>query len=859
MNNRIIGHIKKGVLKGESTFIYYGEYINDLYMYDLYNGMCDFKTTLEKYFLEEEKYDVMFYCKNNIFEAYRILNGEIVEGAEQMFSGKEIANDDSKGMSLDNLDEDVAREKGVDNDTVKSVADNAESVDRTSFQKAIDYCRTNSDKKIAFFFEDYEWTIGLYKSSNDDLLMYVEKLKELSELKNIVTIISIEEVDMLKKYNFKVDGSNVIMLGSPAVEEVYYAYLRKYYKLPFNVNTKYSFANELYDISEAVASGEKSLKEALRIFDRVVASKKADFCKDDFSDALDKVIEEKVFLSDVVLEDDKKDMIRTQVNKFLKAENVSDITKGLILTGPPGTGKTYLVKALANEMSCYFMSPSLADLKAEYVGQTGPKVKRLFQQARANAPTIIFIDEADTVFPSRDGYGDDSDSFSKDMVNQFLVEMDGLTTGNSRVFIVAATNRVNSLDNAIKSRLGKPVEIPLPDKLQRRQLFSNLLIKEGLDFDTTTFRFADSFLDKTNHMSGRDIKNFVDKMRVHTQKMCRAIRDFTDEDEAKELFYKCLEDFEEDLVRKLSDELKITISKCSSGRYSDIIGEDEIKEAITNQVKMFDARERKRAIEYGIKPKKGILLYGSPGNGKSKLAEAAANEHSLYFMKITSDAFTKVSLSEQNRILVKIFNGAFQLSEMCGDNINGVLLFFDEFDSLASSQLLDSRVRGTMLTQLDDEKTLRNPNSKVLFMAATNFYERLDEAMIRAGRIDEKLEMKNPSEENAKKMLMLFTDRAKVIAMNEEESEVAYNRFLKKYKADKINQFFNKNSVQWIIDKKSKDELIETAEKVMEDVRPSAADLKDYAEKLISSAYYSGSFIDGKIRITDEVIEKICG
>ena len=144
-------------------------------------------------------------------------------------------------------------------------------------------------------------------------------------------------------------------------------------------------------------------------------------------------------------------------------------------------------------------------------------------------------------------------------------------------------------------------------------------------------------------------------------------------------------------------------------------------------------------------------------------------------------------------------------------------------------------------------------------MAATNLYERLDEAMIRAGRIDEKLEMKNPSEENAKKMLMLFTDRAKVIAMNEEESEVAYKRFLQKYKADKINQFFNKNSVQWIIDKKSKDELIETAEKVMEDVRPSAADLKDYAEKLISSAYYSGSFIDGKIRITDEVIEKICG
>lgn len=859
MDNRITGYLKKGIKKGESTFIYYGEYIHDYYMYDLYNGICDFKSTIKRYFLEEEKFDYLFYCKNSVFEAYKLDGKEIVECSESLFEGSRDENDASAGMSLDNLDDNAKPKKDEENDAVKEAVNNADSEDRNSFQKSIVFCRENTQLKIAFLFEDYEWTIGLYKSSNDDLLTYVEKLKELSALKNLVTVVSIEESEMLKRYNFKVDGNNVIMLGSPSVEEVYYAYIRKYYGSDYKINTGYSFAKELYSIAEGIASGEKSLKESIRIFEGIMDEKKGEFEKKDFEETIDKIIEEKVYLDDVVLDDDKKEAIVTRIDEFLAAKNAFEVNKGLILTGHPGTGKTYLVKALANEKNCYFMSPSLADIKAEYVGQTGPKVKRLFQQARANAPTIIFIDEADTVFPSRDSYGDDSDSFSKDMVNQFLVEMDGMTTGDSKVFVVAATNRVNSLDNAIKSRLGKPIEIPLPNNVQRKMLFANLLAKEGMTFDSSRYSFINSFIEKTNHMSGRDIKSFVNNMREYTQKNCRAIKEYIDEDETKQLFYACLASFEEDLVRKLCDDLKITITKNGTAKYKDIIGEDDIKDAINNQVRMFDPRERKNAEKYGIKPKKGILMYGPPGNGKSRMAEAAANEHSLYFMKITSDTFTKVSLSEQNRTLVKIFNGAFQLSEMCGNDIKGVLLFFDEFDSLASSELLDSRVRGTMLTQLDDENTLRNPQSKVLFMAATNFFERLDEAMIRAGRIDVKIEMQNPIEENAIKMLINFCTKDKVIPLEMGIAKQAYDEYLKKIKQEKISSFVAKNSTQVMFWSKDDKELEEAAKKLYKDVRPSVADLKDFSEKLIATAYYDRSFEDGKILISNEIIKKICG
>lgn len=876
MENRVISNLRKGIEKGENTFLFYGEYIHDWFLFDLYQGVRSLPETLKQYFLVQEKYDGYIYCKNELFEAYQSVNGLPKECGQELFHGNKAGNDDSEGLSLGNVkqgkkskqkeeevpEEPEGEEEKADAQTVDAAREAANSSERNFFLKSIDFCRKEKEKKIVFFFEDYEWTAGLYKSSNDDQLLYIEKLKELAAMKNVVLILTLEDAQMLKKYNFKIDGKNTVMLASPAVEEVYSTYLRKYMRRYKRGRIGGLFLKELREIAEAVASGEKSLKEAMRIFDRVMAEKEGVLEKKDFEGALDKAIEEKVSLEDVVLDEDVKETIVAQIDKFLKTKNVAEVTKGLVLAGPPGTGKTYLVKALANEKNCYFMSPSLADLKAEYVGQSGPKIKRIFQQARANAPTIIFIDEADTVFPSREASGNDSDSFAKDMVNQFLVEMDGMLSGDSRVFIVAATNRENALDSAIISRLGEPVKIPLPGKEQRKQLFSGLLKKEGMEFNK--FIFVDEFLDKTNHLSGRDIKNFVDSMRTQTQKKTRTIADYVEEQETQELFYRCLKIFEDTLVQNLERELGITIAKPNNKvDYGSIIGCEEIKEVIDRQMRQFDTTSRKEAEKFSIRPKKGILLYGPPGNGKSKLAEAAANMHNLYFMKITSDTFTKISLSEQNQTLIRIFSSALQLSEICSEQ-RGVLLFFDEFDSLASRSILDSRVRGTMLTQLDSTDALRNPGSKVLFMAATNYFELLDEGMIRAGRIDDKLEMKNPTRTEGIQMLMQFCGiNKKVRQLGDEMAEAAYDKYLEKFRREKQEALIKQELVRgWRREGRSERDLRSFAEECCEGLFPSGADLRNFSDGLISNAYYMGSIVgedgDHKIEITEEIVDSVC-
>ena len=866
MENRIIESIRREIDRGENTFYFYGEYIHDWYFYNMFRGICNFVDTLKYSFFEENVIDYFIYCKNDEILAFQQNdNKEIQECSKELFEGKKMEGSVTAGMSLDNVaanqNEKLSKTKQSSeaNAGEKAIESSGASKGKATFRKAVEYCKKNKNKRVLFFFEDYEWTTGMYRSSNDDELSYIESAKELSALKNTYVVYSMEEIKLLEQYNFHISGNNVIMIGSPSAQEVFSAFLRiyarKYCDNGFD-KLGNSFIEELSRVSEAIAKGEKSLKESIRIFERVMDEKKGELNCTDFSSSLDNIIEEKVYLDDVVLDITIKEEAVARVDRFLEAEQVSEVTKGMILTGPPGTGKTYLVKALANEKNCYFMSASLADLKAEYVGQSAHKIKRIFQKARANAPTILFIDEADTIFPSRDQAGD-SDSFTKDMVNQFLVEMDGMLTGDSKVFVIAATNRINILDRAIKSRLGKPIEIPLPNKSERKALFTKLLKNKKFEF--TKYGFTDEFLDKTNHMSGRDIKDFVNDLEKEVRKQYKKLSDYQKEDEARELFYSCLKSFEETLVRELEESLGITISKPDdSVKYSNIIGCEDIKRAIDQQILMFNPNQRRKAEEYRIKLKRGILLYGPPGNGKSQIAKAAANEHKLYFMKITSDTFTKISLSEQNKTLIKIFNSALQLSEMCGEDIKGVLLFFDEFDSLASTEILDSRVRGTMLTQLDDADSFRNPKTKVLFMAATNFYERLDEAMIRSGRIDDKLEMKNPSEDDGAKMLQQFcASNPKVEVLNGNEAIEAYKKFKTEYQNEKKKTYIESQKIVWLMNNKPLDELEKWGDEYCKNIRPSGADLKNYSERLIATAFYNSSFSDNrKLRIDSDIINK---
>ncbi len=272
MKNRALENIEKGIEKGENFFILYGEYIHDWILYDLYNGVLSIRDIYCRHFLNEYKYDNFIYCKNSIFTAYKVQGNEIRE-CNDIFDGSYAEGDDADGLDLEYLDESEDTREAVSEAAAvgENTADNTgNSEERNEFIRFVELCKNNKNKKYVIFLEDYEWTIGAYKSNNDSSLDYVEKIKEISSLKNTLVIISIEKAEMLEEYNFKIDGNNVFMLGSPSSEELYYTYLRKYMRQENRSEINTVFFGKLREISEAVASGEKSLIESLRIFDRVL-------------------------------------------------------------------------------------------------------------------------------------------------------------------------------------------------------------------------------------------------------------------------------------------------------------------------------------------------------------------------------------------------------------------------------------------------------------------------------------------------------------------------------------------------------------------------------------------------------------
>ncbi len=827
MKNRATDEIAKGMKKGENLFIVHGNYIHDTFLCNFFSGACNLELVYKNFFLNENKFKYFMYCKSEKFSAYKMVNNEFSECSESMFKGKTsgaLAN-----MNIDNIiKQDTDEAKNEANRRAETAG--AGSKEDSYFKKSVEYAAKHPDELIAFFFEDYEWTIGAYMSSNDDRLAYVEKLFDLTRLKNVTVIVSISQPKILEEYNIDITGKNVILIGSPSTEEIFRCYLRSYLIKTSKPNMNISTLNELHYISESMASGTKSLNNAIKVFEQLMSEKRwSKIDRVDFADAIDKITDnDKVTLDEVIIDDNIKRDVCRRVDAFINGDPGA---KGFVLTGPPGTGKTFLVKAIANDKNCFFLSPTLAELKGEYIGHSSAKVKRIFDTARANAPAILFIDEADTVFPKRDG-ARDSDSFTHDMVNQFLVEMDGLKTGKNEVFVIAATNMVEMLDRAVLSRLaGNPIKIELPGTKERERLFSNLLsgVENGMT-NFSSFNFTSDFLEKTERMSGRDIKTFVKtNLSDEAKSKGRTLASYTDEDETQELFYKALSSFERTYVTELSADLNVDIISPEENRlnYDNIIGRENIKDAIDEQIRMFNYREAKKA-ESVYRPSKGILLYGPSGNGKSQLAKAAAGQHKLYFIKITTE-----TLSNGNPIqnLGKIFNGAVQLSKMSTES-NGVVLFFDEFDEFMP-------YRGTLLTNLDDLSPMRATGSKVIFIAATNFYSMLDRAVIRDGRIDEKIFVGNPSKEEGIEMIksLIQLKKKNIEVCNDTVYESAYN-ICNKYNS---HSYSSKTTET---DKNSPPPL------------PSAAAIANFVEWIARESYYQ--YNGENCKIDGETLTRLC-
>lgn len=845
--NRVLDSLKKSLDKGSNLIFLHGSGVKDKFLYNFYYGSLNLNQTLKLYFWEREDIDLYCYINNKI-KCYKRTDKKFQQVSSDFFSTEQ--DEDDFG------DIDASSSKTEEGKKIEQESKNSGVEFENNFTILKEKISVMQEKVVVFF-ENFEWTAGLYSSNEDAALKYIKKIKELELIKNAIIIISLEDVEMIKKYNFEISRSNSLYIGNPSSDEIKTVYFRKYLKeYAGRQAIQTNILSELEDISQAMSSSNNSLRAAIRIYENVVnKTKKID--KKDFEIAIEKILDEKVYLSDVILDEQVKESIVLAVDNFIKSDSKKLARKGLILTGPPGTGKTHIVKAIANEKNCFFIAPTLSDLKGEFVGQTSIKVRRLFEQARANQPAIIFIDEADTIFPDRNIGGNSSDSFNLDMVNEFLVQIDGMTTGTQKIFVIAATNRISILDSAIRSRLSEVINIGLPDKIKRKEIFANKLLKYNFLFKEKSF--SDEIADKTENMSGRDIDNFVKKLNeVVSKTKYRNISNLKDDKNTRKIFMDILKSTENTLIDELVRKVPVEIIKPNNinVKFSDIIGYSNIKESINRQINSICSSHKNKmmAESLGIKSKKGILLYGPPGNAKSMLAKATAKEHNLYFIKVLSKDFASVNFETQLNNLEMIFEYTIRLSKMCTD-INGVLLFFDEFDALASKAILNSVIRGTLLDYLsNDTDGIRSENSKVLFMAATNFYSSLDDALIRKGRIDEHIFMNNPKREQGIEIMKnTFEQDNNIEKIQDNLVEKMYDNLVGKIK-EKIIKIEKEKLMEQSFYSFDEEKINEIINKKYKDITPSGAEILDLCKEIKEEAFYLKKIRNKKLYIDEDVL-----
>ena len=376
--------------------------------------------------------------------------------------------------------------------------------------------------------------------------------------------------------------------------------------------------------------------------------------------------------------------------------------KGALLYGPPGTGKTQIARTLANESGLAFIAAGTADLKAGYTGQSVQRVRELFERARGRAPCILFLDEVDAIAPARDGGG--SDSFTVDIVNQLLQEMDGIKSTDRHVYVLAATNRPETVDGALRSRLKDTIEIPNPDREQRQQLFRLFLGKLKTDFDADGM--AADLAKRTNNVGGRAISAIVE--RAAQEAVNRAIAQGTPD---RVVLTR------EDVMRQMAPGGK-EISDADLGKIWDqIVLQPELKAELLDKIRLFNAGDKAAP--------KGLLLYGPPGTGKTEIARRIADSASCYFMSLKVPDLKAGYIGQSGERVRKVWDQA-RARGRC-------VIFIDECEGIfarrggTSGDGASDEAVGAFLAEWDG---LGSEGQQIWVVGATNRRDIIDDAIV---------------------------------------------------------------------------------------------------------------------------------
>ena len=419
---------------------------------------------------------------------------------------------------------------------------------------------------------------------------------------------------------------------------------------------------------------------------------------------------------------------------------------GVLLYGPPGTGKTLIAKAVANESGARFYSIQGPEIMSKYYGESEKQIRKKFEDAEAHAPSIVFIDELDSIAPKReDVYGE----VERRVVAQLLTLMDGLDN-REKVIVIAATNRIDAIDPALRrhGRFDREIEIGVPTREGRREI---------LDVHTRSMPLADDIdldyiSEKTHGFVGADLAALCREaaMKAITQYIPDLELEHTIPISVLEKMEVAANDFMVAMKEIEPSTMREVLVEIPKVNWSDVGGLEYIKRELREAVE-WPLKHEKAFKTVGIKPSRGILLFGPPGTGKTLLAKAVANESEVNFISIKGPEVLSKWVGESEKAVRNIFKKAKQVAPC--------IVFFDEIDAIAAARGSDEgtnvsdRIVNQMLTSIDDLENIDN----ILIIAATNRPDMIDRGLIRAGRFDKILHVPVPDKEARKKIFKIYT------------------------------------------------------------------------------------------------------